>query len=132
MAIVWLEMGPYPIDVGFVGDNKSYYALLKKHKVQDIKDGPLLEDSPATHTHFQPPERCPISLVSFDFAGIKNKKMPILADFCAHEATHVWQTAKDYLGEKSPGREQEAYFIGHVTAFLLTHLLKKIRRTEYH
>jgi hypothetical protein len=43
----------------------------------------------------------------------------------AHEAVHVWQHHRKWMGEKKPSREFEAYSIESITTTLLTALWKK-------
>lgn len=53
-----------------------------------------------------------------------------IAALLAHEAVHVWQVMRDAMGERSPGVEQEAYSIQHITQELLN-AYQKTRRPIY-
>ena len=48
-----------------------------------------------------------------------------IAALLAHESVHIWQDYVDHIGEKSPGREQEAYFIQNCLQALLTEYARR-------
>ena len=47
------------------------------------------------------------------------KPLPVICGFLVHEATHIWQFTCDYIGEKEPSREFEAYMIQHISTELI-------------
>ena len=59
-----------------------------------------------------------------------SKSVPVICGYLAHEATHIWQFVCDYIGEKEPSREFEAYMIQHITTELISeffnHKFKKL------
>lgn len=56
---------------------------------------------------------------------VKRTKHEINA-LLVHESVHVWQTYRDSIGEKHPGREQEAYSIQRISENLMAEYWKPI------
>lgn len=49
----------------------------------------------------------------------------------AHEATHLWQRAKEYLGEKAPSAEFEAYSIQGFTQSLFEEFQRQTKEKHH-
>lgn len=49
-----------------------------------------------------------------------------VAGMLVHEAVHVWQTYADDMGERHPGREQEAYAIQSISQELMAEFARRI------
>lgn len=50
-----------------------------------------------------------------------------IAGLLVHEAVHAWQEYCDYYGERTPGREQEAYAIQAVAQELMAAFASRIK-----
>lgn len=49
-----------------------------------------------------------------------------IAGLLVHEAVHVWQQYADEIGERSPGREQEAYAIQSIANELMAEFARQV------
>lgn len=58
-------------------------------------------------------------------AAIEGAELGELVDIVAHEATHIWQCIRDYIGEKSPGREQEALAVAWFAKWAFTAAMER-------
>jgi hypothetical protein len=57
-----------------------------------------------------------------DYAG----RNPVeVAGLLVHEAVHVWQEYCDWYGEKTPGREQEAYAVQTIAQELMAEFARR-------
>ena len=54
--------------------------------------------------------------------------MPQVAALVTHEAVHMWQTARERLGERSPSTEFEAYAIQALTQRLLEEYERQVKK----
>lgn len=53
-----------------------------------------------------------------------------VAGLLIHEAVHIWQTYCDLIGERAPGREQEAYGIQAIAQELMAAFVRQSGVTE--
>ena len=49
-----------------------------------------------------------------------------VAGILVHEAVHVWQEYADHIGEKEPGREQEAYAVQSIAQELMAEFARLV------
>ena len=54
--------------------------------------------------------------------------MPQVAALVTHEAVHMWQTARERMGERSPSTEFEAYAIQALTQRLLEEYERQVKK----
>jgi len=55
------------------------------------------------------------------------ERTPIeVAGLLVHEAVHVWQEYCDWYGEKTPGREQEAYAVQSIAQELMAEFARRM------
>jgi len=53
-----------------------------------------------------------------------------VAGLLVHEAVHVWQEYCDWYGEKTPGREQEAYAVQSIAQELMAEFARRVPITD--
>ena len=53
-----------------------------------------------------------------------------VAGLLIHEAVHVWQEYCDWYGEKTPGREQEAYAVQSIAQELLAEFARRMEKEK--
>lgn len=120
--VVYLETGPWPVRVGYC---KSEEAWLRECRRLKIKNPPpwVSPTADATCHHYDDNDGQPISIICCP--RHKGRSVVDLAGLIAHEAVHVTQDLWNFIGEKKPGAEAEAYFTQSVVVFCLRHMLSK-------
>ena len=119
--VIWCDRGALPYPYGFCPSERAWQHEMKEMGC-DIKY-PVLEDDCALCVHIDHPAS---TLV---LCGDRPDRSPQdVIGSLVHEAVHVWQTTRDYIGEKNPSREFEAYQI-HFIAMNLIGAYQKTRRT---
>jgi hypothetical protein len=123
--IKYYNRSPFPVYVALCTDQKSFNKELKKLK---WKEPCLLVDDNCKaimHT-FTLSNKSPIYIIGFDLKRAKKEKWQlskILATLI-HEIIHVWQFTMEYAEEKNPGKEVEAYWVGHLSEEIFIDILK--------
>jgi hypothetical protein len=83
-----------------------------------------LQASATTH-HLNNPDGNLCSVVCLnDYQG---RNAIEVAGLLVHEAVHVWQEYCDWYGEKTPGREQEAYAVQSIAQELLAEFARRMQ-----
>ena len=88
---------------------QEQYNLALKHLKINIQEKYVSDNALATlHTFIHEPEGivCIVCINKQD-----GRKPSEIIGTLVHEAVHVWQEYAKYIGEDSPGKEQEAYAI---------------------
>lgn len=124
--ITWLDRtlmeGPYLV---LCMTEKEYLKALKHlHCDQRDAEGPWVAEGGASTWHLTSDDGDYVALVCMPL--YPDYTEPVIASMMAHEAVHVWQGWKDYIGEVKPGTEQEAYAVQN----LVTTLMTEYRRRE--
>lgn len=101
------------VQVAFVPSEQEWLKLLKRD--YNITDEPYpSSDAQVTSLTKEGTVHCLVT--------VTDKKKPTrhqLVGLIAHEATHCWQKIRDWMKEKEPSIEFEAYTVGHITQNLL-------------
>ena len=63
-------------------------------------------------------------------SNFQNRSPVEVAGMLVHEAVHVWQNYCQNIGEKEPGREQEAYAIQTISQDLMSEFARRMRETR--
>lgn len=79
--------------------------------------------SQATAHFFDSPGGLAAVVCLRDFAG---RDPVVVAGLLIHEAVHVWQEYAEHIGEKEPGREQEAYAIQAIAQELMAEFARQV------
>ena len=114
--IAYLNMGSWPIYVGFTTDPKAYKKEMKrmavKHPPPFINHG-----ADATcHTYQNGNKVTAIICIRKD-----HKRDPVqICGLLVHESVHVWQHLREVIGETNPGKETEAYVIQHIAQWCMS------------
>ena len=58
----------------------------------------------------------------------KQRKLVEIVGLLTHEATHIWQSIRDRIGERNPGAEFEAYSVQWITQQLIESWAKQDKR----
>lgn len=101
-------------------DAKSFERELKRLKVPKHKRPPFLSNSHcnASVDFFEETDGvglCCIVRMKPGEARIREEVYGVLV----HEAVHIWQACREYIGEASPAAEQEAYAIQRIAQSLM-------------
>ena len=120
--IYWCERNPLntPYLTLYLTD-KQFKRVLKHSEIEDDTDW-ILPNADAT-THLYTRQSKQVSIVC-----VNSPDTPTLVELVgllAHEATHVWQSFRDHIGETHPSSEFEAYCVQHFTQQLLDAYIKQ-------
>lgn len=109
----WLdrELSTLALKMALVLDEDTWHRTMKQ---MGNKDGEWIDKRPGSRgrcTFFEHPDGTDQCVVVSVATKVQEQGAPSVLSTLAHEAVHVWQEHCEILGEKSPGREQEAYAI---------------------
>lgn len=125
--VAWFALSMMMVRTGFTTNLAAYEKEAKRLTgLKDVGMG-LLTGSGATTHLFSSDEGYPCAIVVLDLS--KPRSLPQMAAVVAHEATHVWQFAKEKLREDKPGLEIEAYAVQWLVQEIMTELYPNGTRT---
>lgn len=106
-------------------NEKAYKQALKRMKVPRDHWGPFLQTHHAhATTHYL--EKGDGSLACIVCMGsTEGRDIPTVHGLLVHEAVHIWQQYREFIGEKSPSSEFEAYSIQWISRMLIESYLKQ-------
>lgn len=112
--VLWIAKAwPADVSVCFVPNEKKWQELLKTD--YNITDEPYpTSDAQVTTLQKDKEQHCLVTITDCN-GREQNEVIGLLA----HEATHCWQKIRDWMKEKEPGIEFEAYTVGWITQNLL-------------
>lgn len=95
---------------GLCLSEKDYNREMRKMKVPSGTQGPWISDGANATTHFlEHPDGHKAAIVCMDANGSLTGVQ--VAALLVHEAVHIWQQHRKFIGESEPGDESEAYAI---------------------
>jgi hypothetical protein len=101
----------------------EFLAAIKHLKLDARPDWLTTPQADATTHHFSGPH----GLAAVVCLRIAPQRKPVeIAGLLVHEAVHVWQEYCDYYGERSPGREQEAYAVQSIAQELMAEYARRM------
>lgn len=107
-----------PIRYALCVSKKQYRATLKHLGLRDPGDAWVTDGKSATTHNWDADETGgPASIVCI--ADWKGRAMSQIAGLLVHEGVHIWQAARDSMGEHKPSSEFEAYAIQGISQELI-------------
>lgn len=111
--IIWINNGWQPVNIGFCPSKKAWKKFFKEIPKQKGFEIPKYLTSFARTTCLDSESKGRICLVSLNEA-ISDTKDEVYG-ILVHEAVHVWQHVKEYIGEENPSSEFECYSIQYIS-----------------
>ncbi|MEN5103787.1 hypothetical protein [Brucella anthropi] len=114
--VIWCDRGWQPVHFGFCPSKKAWKREMKRLNCKEPY--PDTDGRCTTFTN----EGKVICIVTLRDGSENERSISEITGLLVHEATHIWQTIRDDIGEKDPSPEFEAYsmqaiFQGLFTAF---------------
>lgn len=108
---------------------RNFHRELKRLKVDKKQWPPFLTTTHAdATTHFFAKlgnrDQCVIVTIGNQRRKVEAEQVYAML---VHEAVHIWQASKDYMGERYPGAECEAYFIQGIAQELMVSYKKLVK-----
>ncbi|KAB2692512.1 hypothetical protein [Brucella intermedia] len=112
----WCDRGWQPVHFGFCPSKKAWKREMKRLNCKEP-----YPDTDGRCTIFTNEGKV-VCIVTLRDGSENERSISEITGLLVHEATHVWQTIRDDIGEKDPSPEFEAYsmqaiFQGLFTAF---------------
>ena len=122
MNVLWIDraMMELPMYVGLCISEKAFERELKRIKVDRANTPEWISNSQsdATAHYFEESEsgrNCAIICMR----NMDDRDRVEVNGLLVHEAVHIWQWVKRYIGEDNPSKEFEAYSIQHIAQELM-------------
>lgn len=114
--VIWCDRGWQPVHFGFCPSKKAWKREMKRLNCKEPY--PDTDGRCTTFTN----EGKVVCIVTLRDGSENERSISEITGLLVHEATHVWQTIREDIGEKDPSPEFEAYsmqaiFQGLFTAF---------------
>lgn len=114
--VIWCDRGWQPVHFGFCPSKKAWKREMKRLNCKEPY--PDTDGRCTTFTN----EGKVVCIVTLRDGSENERSISEITGILVHEATHVWQTIRDDIGERDPSPEFEAYsmqaiFQGLFTAF---------------
>lgn len=112
-----------PVEIALVTSAKDFDAMLRRMKVKERP--PHLGPGALASTHVFVNDGGGLARMVVSVGPMpKGDLVPVLA----HEAVHVWQEIKEFIGEEKPSHEFEAYAVQNLIYYLRSEYLRQTRR----
>jgi hypothetical protein len=117
---VWCDRALFvsPVYYGVCKTEKAFKKVLKHLKIPKADRPSFLKNdhSDATVHYFERDEKVAAVVCVGDTEGRSPHE---IVGLLIHEAVHIWQEVKEYIGESNPSREFEAYAIQTIAQRLI-------------
>ncbi len=117
--IAYFNMGPWPIYVGFTTSPKRFAREMKRLGCEGVAS--LASDHANATTHHLIKDGSATAIIAMQ--KDKKRSPEQVAALIAHEAVHVAQELWSNIGERTPGREAEAYLVQMIVQCCLQEVL---------
>lgn len=101
--VIWCDRGWQPVHFGFCPSKKAWKREMKKMGCSEPYPG--MDGRCTTFTK----DGKVVVIVTLRDGSENERTVCEVAGLLVHEATHVWQTIREDIGEKDPSPEFEAY-----------------------
>lgn len=102
--VIWCDRGWQPVHFGFCPDEAAWRREMKRLNVTD-EPYPTSDARVTVFERSKDNRQCVIVTV----ANSRERPKLEVVGLLVHEAAHVWQHVREFMGEKSPSIEFEAY-----------------------
>lgn len=118
----------FPFVFGLCLNEEQYVREMKSLHVDNHEQWGSVSQHACVHTFINEYSKQEIALVCINLDRIVQDEIDeiTVVGICAHEAVHVFNVFIEFIKEKSPGEELQAYFIQWVTCILLTAVKKTL------
>lgn len=103
-----INLGQWPPAMFITSNQEAYDRLMRQYRVPDPLPFPQKRHGLCQHLENGDGEAIIVIAIG------KHPNIIELATTIAHEATHAMRWLFEYVGEKNPGTETEAYLIEHI------------------
>lgn len=110
---------PLPINLALFVNADSYFREVRRLKIKGADEFLSKDATACCHYFVNDRNGFTYVMVCADPEKMEGKDGAEIASVLVHEAVHVYQECLEYLGEKKPGREFEAYSIQTISEQLL-------------
>jgi hypothetical protein len=119
MKYLFGPLMPMPIYLALFVDAESYFRETRRLKIKGADEFVSRDANACCHFFENDKNGSTTVMVCVDLEKMKEKSPIEVACKIVHEAVHVYQECMEYIGEKNPGREFEAYSIQHISEQLM-------------
>lgn len=130
---VYFAVDPFPVSIGVFVEEKQL-----NHEMKRLKLDPKVHEQLDWKAYGGRVTRldnletdATLLLVMIDAKGLLDEDIDTRVSIYAHEATHVYQFLMDAIDEEAPGKEIEAYVIGHITSQIFMILEKALVKAKH-
>lgn len=119
---------PMPVSLALFIDRKAYFAWAKRLKILGVTEFVSNDANGCCHYFENDKTGATLVAVCLDPEKLEGLDSIKIASLIVHEATHVYQECMEFIGEKDPGREFEAYSIQHISEQLMRAYVEQTSR----
>jgi hypothetical protein len=120
--IKYIDVGPYPIWLGFTNDEKAYHKELDRMHLKDHPDFILSGSNATTHTFREVKKNDWLIIITIDPG---KRELDQLFGLLIHEAAHAFFRILERIDERHSGEEIEAYTIQHIAQSMIREVIRQ-------